>query len=135
MATSGAVAGDLAPVFWEAPESVDAVLGWVFSAEECLSCYTPAAELRRIQAEYGSRVRLSGVAVDVPPDYAEKFFRVQRLNGSITHLSRGEYQRLFGATPLPAMYVVQGGRIIEAWTAEDQNMVAMHIGLAELFED
>lgn len=126
---------DFAPAFWQDADSASIVLGWVFSAEDCISCFTPAAEFRRLQSTYGRSVELVGIAVDVEPGYAERYFRSQRVSVAVTHISGAEYKRVFGTAGMPAFYLVEHGRIAAIIAAEKANMPELWSALGQLLSN
>jgi hypothetical protein len=103
--------GDASPAVWRTSDPAEVLVGWVFKAEDCLSCYTPASALRHLQGEYGSRVRIAAVLVGRDSATANSFLRRERLNVQLTSLSTLGYRKQFRWTPTPALYVVRDGEI------------------------
>lgn len=99
-------------VLSDAPQRV--TVAWVFRAGDCLTCQTPAHMLRRIQGRHPSRARLLMIEVGKPSELVTSFFRQERLNVELVNLDREEYSQSFGTSSLPALYVVKGGKILEA---------------------
>ena len=90
----------------------EVMLAWVFRSEDYLSCSAPAVELRRVQRALGGRVRVVAVAVGSEHrGWVPAFFRRERVRAEIAYVDVGEYHRLLGGSPLPAMYLVQDGTI------------------------
>lgn len=104
--------GDQAPPFWAVP-SGQVVVGWTFRDTDLLRCENEADELRRLQARSGSRIRVAAVAVGVDSSIAASFFRNERLRGDVRILDDREYRRRFGNAPLPRLYLIRGGRVVE----------------------
>jgi hypothetical protein len=105
-------AGDRAPAFWAAPPG-QVVLGWTFRGTDLLRCESEADELRRVQARWGGRIRVVAVAVGVDGTIAASFFRSERLRGDLRVLDEREYRRRFGDAPLPRLYLVREGRVVD----------------------
>lgn len=104
--------GDRAPAFWAAPPG-QVVLGWTFRGTDLLRCESEADELRRVQARWGARTRVVAVAVGVDSSIAASFFRNERLRGDLLVLDERAYRRRFGNAPLPRLYLVREGRVVE----------------------
>jgi hypothetical protein len=84
---------------------VSPVVAWVFRGEDCLSCLTPAYDLRRLQAEYGHRLTLWAVAVEDPRNLAGPFLRKERIEAVRRSLDMDSYRHALGRTELPALYL------------------------------
>jgi hypothetical protein len=105
-------AGDALPVDPALTRGDGVTLAWVFRSRDYLTCAAPAAELRRVQRAYGADVRIVAVAVGGDHrDWLTAFFRRERVDARAVFLDDAEYPERFGASPLPAMYLLRGGRI------------------------
>ena len=94
-----------------APDEV--VLAWVFRTGDYLSCAAPILELRRAQHALGPKVRIAAVVVGAERHrgWVPAFFRRERVSAEVAYVDVDEYRRVLGASPLPALYLVQGGTI------------------------
>lgn len=106
--------GNRAPAFWSAASDTVPVVGWVFRGNDYLGCQSNARELRRLQGLFGSKFRLSAVYVGSRSSWVAPFLRRERLTGELILLDEAEYRRLFKSAPLPSIYLVKDGLIIEA---------------------
>lgn len=106
-------AGDAAPAPWAEAEGV--TVGWVFRVEDGLACVTPSEALRHLAARHGDRLRLSAVYVGESGGLVESLLRRERLRPEVVAMERAAYNEAFGASPLPALYVIERGRIVAAW--------------------
>lgn len=107
--------GDPTPATWRGQDRMSPVLAWVFRGEDCLSCFTPAYDLRRSQAEHGDRLTLWAVAVEDPTDLAGPFLRRERLEAVRRSLDMDSYRRAFGRAELPALYLSLRDTIRGIW--------------------
>lgn len=114
----GLRAGDPSPMIWRGADLSTPVVAWVFRAEDCLACFTPARELRGLQAEYGDRLRIWAVAVDDPRNLAGPFLRGERIRAQHRSIDSGMYRQLFGRAELPALYVSLRDTIRGVWTPQ-----------------
>jgi hypothetical protein len=81
------------------------VLAWVFRGEDCLSCLTPAYDLRRFQAKYGDKLTLWTVSVEDRKNMAFPFLRQERIEAVHRSLDMDSYHHAFARTELPALYL------------------------------
>lgn len=117
--------GDPLPEAWLVAPGADLREGtavvWVFRSEDCLSCPDVDYPLRRLQARHGTEIPF--VAVHVGGRHRESlaasFFRERRVavRRAVT-LDPRDFRREFGDPPLPALYVVEGGKV--RWTSAGQ---------------
>lgn len=109
-------AGDAVPALLADAADGRATVAWVFRAEDCLSCRAPAYRLRALQRLHGGRVRLVLAAVGEPGPLVRNWAARERLDARIVHLSEDEYRRHFGGSPLPALYLAEGDRVVAVWS-------------------
>jgi hypothetical protein len=117
-APRGEVRLALVPAEWAAsgPTRGDstAVL-WVFRTEDCLSCMAVDYDVRRVQARFGTAVPLIALHVGHPEQAAipRAYFRARRLrvDRAVT-LPPREFSARYPASPLPALYLLQGRRVV-----------------------
>jgi hypothetical protein len=107
--------GDPTPGTWRGADRTAPVVAWVFRGEDCLSCFTPAYDLRRLQAEHGDRLRLWTVAVQDPGDLARPFLKRERIETVHRSLDMDAYRKAFGRTELPALYLSLRDTIRGLW--------------------
>lgn len=114
-------AGDAAPVNALAAGGTTAapiMVAWAMRSADCLSCRTPAPTFRHIARRFGSDVDLVVVSVGEHPELVEGYLRSERLGGVRTvHLDSMAYAREFGASRLPAVYVISGDSVRHAWSS------------------
>lgn len=117
--------GDAVPEAWLVAPGIDLRQGtnvlWVFRSEDCLGCPDVDYPLRRVQARFGEEVPF--VAVHVGGRHrdtlAASFFRQRRVavRRALT-IDPRDFRREFGDPPLPALYVIRGGKV--RWTSGGQ---------------
>jgi hypothetical protein len=95
-------------------QGTNVTIGWVFRAEDCLTCQNFQGELRHILGVHGSQVNFVAVHVGEKADtlLATAFFHRERLDPVLVNLAANEYRKLFGAMPLPALYVVVNSKLV-----------------------
>ena len=107
--------GDPTPAAWRGADRASPVVAWVFRGEDCLSCFTPAYELRRLGAEHGDRFSLWAVAVDDSGSLAGPFLRRERIEAVQRSLDADAYREAFGRTELPVLLVSFADTIRGLW--------------------
>lgn len=107
--------GDPAPATWRGADLSAPVVAWVVRGQDCLSCYTPAYELRRMRAEHGDRLTLWVVATKDPENFAGQFLRHERIDAVHVSLSDAAYREAFGRTRLPVLLVSLRDTIRGLW--------------------
>ena len=110
--------GDASPAIWRGADFRIPVVAWVFRGEDCLACFTPARELRALQAEYGDRISIWAVAVDDSRGLAGPFLRAERIRARHRAIDSGMHRRVFGRAELPTLYVSLRDTIRAAWTPQ-----------------
>lgn len=108
---------DLPPYWKMAGDESKTVVGWVFGAGNLLTCESMAREIRRLQNEVGSQVRISAVAVDTDSVLATSFLRKERVDADLVRIGSSEYRAAFGSAPIPRLYVIRGGTVIASLPA------------------
>lgn len=110
--------GRVAPAARAAAQESPVTIRWVFRTQDLFSCRTAVAGLRRAQAEYGSRLGISLVAVDVSPAYLASFLRNEKLRGmQETHLTETQYARAYQGRPTPDLLVISGNSVVGRFAA------------------
>jgi hypothetical protein len=104
---TGAYAGPVA--FASELEQDGLLVVWSFDTADLLGCESPARALRHLQRRFGSQVQLRMIAVGQDPHVVDPFMRRERLTGDVMRVSRQEYRRRFGDSPLPRLQMVRSG--------------------------
>lgn len=106
------------PAAWTAagpaPGDSTAVL-WAFRTEDCLSCMGVDYDVRRVQARFGAAVPLVALHVGHAEQAAipRAYFRARRLRVDRTvTLPPGDFRARYGDAVLPALYLLQGRRVV-----------------------
>lgn len=107
-------------------------LVWAIDAEACLGCdlIDPARSLRTLQRQLGDSFETIVVAVsDLGVEdggMVSRFLKAQRISASVELRSPAEYERDFGAAPIPAFYLLgRQGRVYAVLSVplEDKRLV------------
>ena len=101
---------------------------WVIRDADVLACRTPAREMRALQASYGDRLRIAVVAVGDRPRLVPGFIREERLAAELVPVSGSVFRREFGRVVLPAVVVVNGGRVVGVWDGSRATSEAVRTG-------
>lgn len=107
--------GDRTPATWRGADRTSPVVAWVFRGKDCLSCFTPAYDLRRLRGTYGDRLGLWTVAVQDPDSLARQFLRRERIGTVHRSLDTDEFRETFGRTALPALFLSHRDTIRGVW--------------------
>jgi hypothetical protein len=95
-------------------------LVWVLQPADCIACQSPSRRLRTLQRALRSELDLVAVVVggDAVADstFVASCLRQERLAAPVHHLSTAAYQNAFGDAPIPALYLVRDGRVVDIWT-------------------
>jgi hypothetical protein len=110
--------GDASPAIWRGADLRTPVVAWVFRGEDCLSCFTPARELRGLQAEYGDRIGIWAVAVDDTRGLAGPFLRAERIRARHQSIDSDTHRRVFGRSELPTLYLSLRDTVRAVWTPQ-----------------
>ena len=92
---------------------------WVLRAEDCFTCLTPAAELRRLARAEGGSVSVRVVVVGDGAAGVQALMRRQRIESQLTSMTPRSYRRAFGRLPLPGVFVARGDSVVAAWFGEE----------------
>lgn len=88
---------------------------WAFRTEDCLSCMGVDYDVRRVQARFGRSVPVIAIHVGSEEQSAipRAYFRARRLRVDRTvTVAPGEFGERYPGTSLPALYLLQGRRIV-----------------------
>lgn len=107
--------GDPAPNVSTGSDLRDVTVLWVVRAQDCLSCQTAAPTMRHLQRRFANNVEIVVVAVSDEEELVNSFLRAERLDVPVVHVDRRQYANLFGRTPVPAVHVIHGGRVVATW--------------------
>jgi glutathione S-transferase len=91
------------------------VLTWVFDADDCLACVTPAAALRRIVARQRATMRLRLLAVASDSAVVAGFLRQERLRAEVVRLSESRARAVLGPLTRPALLLTRGRTLVKMW--------------------
>lgn len=117
--------GDSVPAL--GPALSGPALIWVFRQESCLGCGLgpDAARLALLGHQHGDRIEIVAIAVggDTNQDRSlvENFLRQRRLRTTVVLASPQRHARMFGAAPLPSLYLAHQGRVLLVLGPEDGN--------------
>ena len=95
-------------------------LVWVLDAQDCLGCELtgPAHSVRLLQRRLGDRLETVVVALselgDEDRSLVTRFLDSQRVSADVRVRTPGEHVREFGQGPVPAFYVVDRDRAVQA---------------------
>ena len=101
-------------------------LVWVFDAAECLGCGLtgPARTVRLLQRRLGNRMETVVAAVSEmgAEDRAmvTSFLESQRVSANVRMRAPREHVRAFGSAPVPAFYIVDKNRVVQAVLEPDR---------------
>lgn len=108
--------GDPAPR-WRADAGASGTeLLWLLRDRDVYACRSAAFALRRLGAA-GLDLHLRVIGVGSDGRLIEDFVRSQRIRADLASLNASEYRRHFGATDLPALVLVQNGRVTHVWAS------------------
>jgi hypothetical protein len=109
---------------------------WVLRPEDYLTCQNAAQAVRILQRHYGEALAVSVIYSGPRPEWVVEFLRQQRIAAEFTPLGRREFYTVFGRRPPPAIYLVDGTRVVDVlpgtgspgvldtWTSRIDEMVA-----------
>ena len=98
-----------------ADSSVSVVVGWIFSADDCLVCVTPAAALRHVAIPHGVRIRLRAIGIGGDRAVIDGFFRRERIAAEVILLSESESRSALGKVARPSLFLISDGTVAAAW--------------------
>lgn len=103
----------------EVTDEPPVTLRWSLRISDMLSCRSMAASLRQARADYGNRVRIQVVAIDVRPEYMESYLRNERLwtNVEVDHTTSREYRVRYPADQPATISVLPRGGVITRFAA------------------
>ncbi len=96
-------------------------VAWLVREDDLLGCRTRARELRALGARHPSRMRLTMVVVGESTGLAEGFIRRERLAATLRTAAARTYRDQLGATPLPALLVIEDGRVRALWSGAPES--------------
>jgi hypothetical protein len=94
---------------------------WLVREGDLLGCRTRARELRALGARHPSGIRLTMVVVGESTGLAEGFIRRERMDATLRTAADRAYRDQLGATPLPALLVIDAGRVSALWSGAPED--------------